>query len=250
MTEPLNQTAEPSVVLAGDLPIGDAGSVKPEETAKEEPATEAEEPVTETKSSQETESKEEDGGTTFTDLKSVPPELKGIAKKLQADYTREMQKIAEARRELESHAPIIPEQPGDDEATASMRQFLETAEGSALKKLIMNDVANDLGVSDMRQKVYASEASKEIDQVVAKYGKDSIVEMMNQYPTAPLDMIASTVLFESAKERGAQEVRSKFQEKKEGSVATGSPSPVITPNTKVNTFMEAFDLAERQMGEK
>jgi hypothetical protein len=256
MSEPEISAAEP----AGEQPIGDAGTVAPEEPAK----VETTEPVTgeESESGEGTTSevgKQEPP--TFTDLKTVPDELKPIAKKLQADYTREMQKVAKQRREVEANMAkeTTPQEPvaSDDEATASMKQFLGTAEGKALKELMRQDLANEMGIPDMRQRVFASEADKEVDAVVAKFGKenieshyDEIVEVMNQYPYAPLEMIASQVLYGQAKEEGKNEVHQKLQVKQQGSLDRGTTTPAITPDAKITSFEDAFKLAERQSGEQ
>jgi len=262
MSEPTSSNVEP--VLAGEQPIGESGAVAPDEVT--EPTVEVEsEPESNEVSADETleegtEAKtevDEGAGETFTDLKKVPDELKAIAKKMQGDYTRRMQKLAEKERELSQPAPQPMQDVPEDEATIAMKQFLSTPEGAALKSLMKEEIAQEYGINDLRQTVTMEQANKEIDATIARFGKeaieenyDDIVEMMNRYPAAPLDMIASAVLFDSAKESGKAEVMSKFQQKKESSIGAGKTSPVIQAQSRVESFDDAFKAAERSAGLK
>jgi len=249
MSEPTTSLAEPAVI-GPEVAADETLTTEPVETNNVEP--DQEESTTDT-DDQSTESDE-----SFMDLKTVPKELEGAAKKMQAEYTKKMQALATSRR-AEQLDPTKTAPPPEDGSTdpdrAEIQQFLKTPQGSALKSLLMEEMASELGIGDIKQRVYTSEADKEVAQVTQKYGEeairdnyDQIMEMMEKYPTAPLDMICSSVLFDTVKtsavNEGKQIVRQKIQEKKQGSMASGnSTSPVTTTQTKANSFEEAFKQA-------
>lgn len=249
--EPSDSKPEP---VLENQPVGDSGVA----ISKSEPAKETkEEPETKDSSEPSEEKEEPKKEVTFRDLKSVPSELQPIAKQMQADYTKEMQKLSEIRKTVSQPGDVPGYQEygtAQDTAPAEVEEikaFMATPQGSALRQ-VMDDIVSEK-IGDLPQRVYSAEADKEIDAAINKYGKDAIEQnydeikrVMAENPTAPLDMVCSNVLYAQAKEQGKSELRQKLEKKSKVSVGAGITSPVTTPEKRVESFDEAFNQAVKE----
>jgi hypothetical protein len=243
--EPSNSNAaEPKNVP--EKPLGESGTAEPV-VLNEEP--ESKDSTSQEPSKEEPEKEEKEAS--YQDLKTVPTELQPIAKKMQAQYTKDMQALKKIRDEVGKINPVQPEYgygPPNSEEVQQVKEFMQSPQGGALKEVVEEIVGDRIG--DLPQKVNAAEADKEIDAAIAKYGKsqidehyDEIQDAISQFPTVPLDMICSHVLYDNAKESGKSELRKQFDEKSKKSIEFGGTSPVSAPSTRAKTIEEAFKQA-------
>ena len=242
MPEPLIPGAEP----VGGNPIGESGMPIGAQPAAEPAEPDVEEPASE----------EEFEDVDFEDLKSVPPQFQKIAKKLQGSYTKKMQALSgieQLRADAPPATPPAPADPSKEEAKQRVVEYMVSPEGSALKEIFESVVNDKLGT--LPQEVMAQKVDREVGQVIAKYGEeqinsnyDAIEEMAKANPNVPLDYIVSNILFDKAKELGANEYKSKITRKSEFSNSPkGSTSNVIA-RKDADSFGEAFENAASTLG--
>ena len=228
--EPSKSKIEP----VSESPLGNSGTV----LSKTEPSSNTEEPSKGASEPAKAEPQQEE----FTNLKEVPPQLQGAAKKIQADLTRRAQKLAERERAIApSTQPATPEE-------QELEMYLASPQGKILDSYIEKKVGERLG--DLPQRVMTQEADKEIESVISKYGEDNIKanypqiqEIMAEHPEVPLDMIVSNVMYAKAKEQGANELRQKLEEKRGRSLQLGRTTPVVSKDETVNNWDDAVKAA-------
>ncbi len=225
------------------------GAAEPVEGAIETPVTEPAEPEIEPA---QPEGDADVPEVNFMDLKTVPPELQEAAKKLQASHTKAMNRIHE-----EVLAKFKPEEKGEEpdpvmaDRKAKVAEFIATEEGAAFKEVMMDLVKEYVG--DTPQTVREMQIAKDVESVTAKYGEDNIAknidtieEVAQKYPNAPLELVVRSVLYDGAKALGEAELKGKLQKKSEASDPL-KPSPTGTVPIKKGTmtFEEAFDEAQK-----
>ena len=242
MPEPLAGGVEPvggSPIGASGMPVGNQ-PIEPAAPKTEEPAS----------------SDDDSDDVDFEDLKTVPPQFQKIAKKLQSSYTKKMQALTGVEKMKGQESPPEPAAPSNptlDDAKDKVMQYMQTPEGSALKEVFDSIVKDQLGT--LPQEVMQQKVNREVGEVVAKYGEDLINENYEAIETAskaspgvPLDYIVSNVLFEKAKEIGANEYKSKLTRKESFSDSShGSTSNVISKKDAAS-FDEAFEAAKSSLG--
>jgi len=247
MTEPSKSDVEP----VGETPVGQSGTtVTPAQTT--EPTKTGEEPVTTEESKTEIDTEPE---VDFEDLKSVPKPMQKIAKQMQASYTKKMQALASVEKTrddmYENIEPPTPEVISDEKQ--KVMDYMNTPEGGALKGVIDSIVSDRIG--DMPEKLQEIEIGKQIEQAISRFGEKTIeesypaIEMMaKRYPNVPLEMVVSNVLYEKAKDMGAQEYKSKITKKSNFSETPSGSSANVTQSKAPKTLDEAFENASSKLG--
>ena len=245
--EPSNsQQAEPeSLSKSSSSPLGESGTSEPVVVKEEEPESK--------KVSEPLKEEPEEKVVSYQDLKTVPKELQPIAKKMQAEYTKDMQALKTIRDSVESipENQIVPSYT-DSPDVREVKEFMESPQGSVLKQAVEEIVSERIG--DLPQKVDAAEAEKEIDQAFEKYGKDNITEhydeiqqAIEQNPGVPFNMICSNILYDIAKEQGKEELRQKLNEKNKKSIEFSGTSPVSNTSKQAKTIQEAFQQSIKKL---
>lgn len=244
MSEPTDGNVEPT----------NAPEEKSEETV--EPTTPEEEPAKPEGDAVEKEEEKPEVDSTevdYMDLKTVPKELQKAAKKMQSEYTKKMQSAREEAIEKMKFSGFEEKgeevDPAMEDKKAKVREFISTPEGAAFKE-VMTDLVKDY-VGDTPQTVREMQIAKDVDSVTAKYGEeniakhiDTIEEVAQKYPNAPLELVVRSVLYDGAKKLGEDELKGKIQKKAEMSdPSKPSPTGTVPNKSKTPTFDEAFEEA-------
>lgn len=248
--EPLKSDVEP----VSQSPLGDAG------TTKTEPTKEAEEPQKMDVDEGENEGEDD---VDFMDLKTVPKNLQKAAKKLQASFTKSRQSLEdelktklkdEIKKEVESeYMQKLSGNPNLSEEEKTLLEYMETPQGSALKKMMSNIARETMG--DLPAKIMEQDAKTEVREVIEEFGyeiieanKDEIMSLSEQYKGVPLRNIVATVLYPKAKEMGAAEERSKFDRKSQSGFPQKTGTSNVVGGKVAETFDEAFSQASKELG--
>jgi hypothetical protein len=195
----------------------------------------------------------------FENLDSVPEKYRAaaekVAKKMQSSFTKKMQAITKVGDQLDANKPIPPVQtdPQLEDSKSKVQQYMNSPEGAALKEVFDSIVTEKLGT--LPQQVQAQTIEKEVSQVVAKYGEeliqqnyDEIEESAKQNPNIPLDYVVSNILFQKAKQIGADEFKAKIARKSQFSDPASSSSSNVVTKKDAGSFEEAFEAAKTTLG--
>lgn len=245
MPEPLPGGIEP----VGGNPIGASGMPVGSTT---EPTTPSNEPAS---------TGDEDfdyDSIDFENLDSVPEKFRSsaekVAKKLQASFTKKMQAITKVGETLETkNAPQEPANPQLDDSKQKVVAYMNSPEGAALKEVFDSMISEKLGT--LPQEVMAQKIDKEVSSVVQKYGEDiirqnydAIEEAAQKNPEIPLDYVVANVLYDKAKQIGAEEYKSKIIRKNQFSDPSSSTGSNVVTRKDANSFDEAFEAAKSTLG--
>lgn len=239
MTEPSTVVVEP----VGGNPIGASGM--PVGTPTSEPTPAENEPA----SGDANQFEDVD----FEDLKSVPPQFQKIAKEMQKSFTKKMQALSSVEKNQPTYEPPTPVNPTLEDAKSKVNEYMASPEGSALKEVFESMVNEKLG--NLPQEVMEQKIDREVNQVVKKYGEDIISQHYEEIesaakenPNIPLDYVVSNILYNKAKEIGANEYKSKIVRKSQFSDPASSTSSNVVSKKDANSFDEAFENAKSSLG--
>lgn len=194
----------------------------------------------------------------FTDLKTVPKQFQGIAKKMQASFTKKMQSATEeAKRTLEyagfkEKGQDVPvENPEFTKKKENVKQFLASEEGEAFRSVFEDMLTDKIG--DMPKTITEMKAEKEVGTILKTYGEDivsqhidEIEELAKANPQTPLDMVVQAVLYKSAKKQGEKDFKQKIIKKSVNSDSSAKAAGVKSTN-KITTFEEAVEEAMKSI---
>jgi len=216
------------------------------------------------------EDKEEtDKETQFLNPNDLPEELKPAFKKMQASFTRAMQKVAGDKDKVEMYDKLMNDPERAVEILAAKVGLKVSKEGAVtkdktsdseadsetvrfIKKLIQDELAPRLEGFKQEQAKLAAQAK--IVQLNEEHPdwylyEDIMVDLVKEHPSLKED---TTKLYKLAKAMG-EEIGSKEKgaAKKESVITKASSGRgSVTGPAKVSTLDEAFELAKKQVGLK
>ena len=205
----------------------------------------------------------------FLNPNDLPEELKPAFKKMQASFTRAMQKVAGDKDKVELYDKLMNDPERAVEILAAKVGLKVSKEGTVtkdktsdseadsetvrfIKKLIQDELTPKL--EGFRQEQAKLTAQAKIVQLNEEHPdwylyEDIMVDLVKEHPSLKED---TAKLYKLAKAMGSEiEDKKKGADKKESVITkTSSGRHSVTGPAKVSTLDDAFELAKKQVGLK